>query len=268
MRDFRDAKAMAQTLRAALKAKSISLTHSESLEIIAKTLGFHDWNVLAARIKSEPKPAITVPTKAVPDTSLAGIPTVPMRDIVLFPRMFVPLFVGRDKTKRALERAVAGDKRVFAVTQKRAGDDDPTFEGLYRVGVTASIIHQLPLSDGTLKVLIQALDRAAVTRLIEGEFLAAEIAPVEERRGDEASAAILARTVLDAYQAYANVNLSAPPQALTQLPHIREAGVLADTVAPLLSIGIEQRQALLETGDVIERLEKILELMKTERKTG
>jgi uncharacterized protein len=268
MRDFRDAKAMAQTLRAALKAKSISLTHSESLEIIAKTLGFHDWNVLAARIKSEPRSAIAAPTKAVPESPLAGTPAVPMRDIVLFPQMFIPLFVGRDKTKRALERAWAGDKLVLAVTQKRAGDDNPTQEGLYRVGVTASIIHQLPLSDGTLKVFMQALERAAVTRFIEGDFLAVEIAAVEERRAEGAEASILARSVLDAYQAYANVNLAAPPQALTRLAHIREAGVLADTVAQLLSIGIEQRQALLETVDVIERLEKVLTLMKTDREIG
>src|SRR5467141_3292353 len=111
MRDFRDAKAMAQTLREALKSKSVSLTHSESLELVAKTLGFHDWNVLSARIQSEHQPPATKPTTAIPESTLplalggAGLPTLPLRDIVLFPQMIAPLFVGRDASKRAVERA-------------------------------------------------------------------------------------------------------------------------------------------------------------------
>ena len=102
MRDFRDAKAMAQTLRDTLKARSVSLTHSESLEIVARTLGFHDWNVLAAAIQAS-KPAGTEPSKTPAQSGVGSIfPVVPMRDLVLFPQMVVPLFVGRDKTKRAI----------------------------------------------------------------------------------------------------------------------------------------------------------------------
>jgi uncharacterized protein len=125
MRDFRDAKAMAQTLRDALQAKSLSLTHSESLELVAKVLGFHDWNVLSARIASERQqsvagPATTVAATTVAATTVAatalppilagaGLPAVPVRDFVLFPQMIMPLFVGRDTSKRAVERAMAGD---------------------------------------------------------------------------------------------------------------------------------------------------------------
>ncbi len=131
MGDFRDAKAMAQTLRDELKAKGVCLTHSDNLELVAKVLGFHDWNTLAAKIQSEgqslvAQPGTTVPAAAKPTLpTRAGLPTVPLRDIVLFPNTVVPLFAGRDATIRALGNAMAGDKRILAVTQRRAADDVP-----------------------------------------------------------------------------------------------------------------------------------------------
>lgn len=265
MRDFRDAKAMALTLRQALKAKSVSLTHSESLELIAKTLGFADWNVLAAKIQSERQPPAAVSKKPVPQAfHREGVPAIPLRDIVLFPHMHIPIFVARDGSRRALERALASDKRIFTITQKRANDDQPTADGLYRIGVTATVEHQLTLPNGTLKVFVQAIQRSTALRFLDGEFLAAEIGPLEERHGAGADALALSRRVLEAYQTFAHINLASPPQALWGLPHITEAGVLADTLAQFLPIAIEQRQELLETADVIERLEKILALMKTE----
>ena len=147
MRDFRDAKAMAQTLREGLKPKSVSLTHSESLELVARMLGFHDWNELSAKIQAEiqsriqsesqppiARPATIIPPSAQPLAARADLPVVPMRDIVVLPQMIVPLFVGRDATVRALERAMAEDRRILAVTQRRAGDDLPTPSALYGVG--------------------------------------------------------------------------------------------------------------------------------------
>ena len=125
MRDFRDAKAMAQTLRDALKTKSVSLTHGESLELIARAFGLHDWNVLAARIGA------TQPDDKRPAPSVAAetvMPVVPLRDIVLFPQMIAPIFIGRDKTRLAVAKARANGGRLFAVRQRRAVDDDPTFE--------------------------------------------------------------------------------------------------------------------------------------------
>jgi len=265
MRDFRDAKAMALTLRQALKAKSVLLTHSESLELVAKTLGFADWNVLAAKIQSERQPPAAVSKKLVPQpVDGGGVPTIPLRDIVLFPQMSVPIFVARDGSRRALDHALADDKRIFMITQKRATDDQPTTDGLYGVGVTATVEHQLTLPNGNLKVFVQALQRSTVLRFIEGGFLAAEIAPLDERRDADADAMALSRAVLDAYQTFAHIDLASPPQALWRLPHITEPGALADTLAQFLPITIEQRQELLETADVIARLEKILALMKTE----
>jgi uncharacterized protein len=271
MRDFRDAKAMAQTLRDGLKQKSVSLTHSESLELIAKILGFHDWNVLSARIVSEPdrapfglpagedRPAVLLPAGT-------DLPVVPIRDIVMFPYMIAPLFVGREKTRRALDRAMAADKRIVAVTQRQAGDDDPTQETLYDVGVIASVIDFMALADTSVRIIVKSLERVTLTRCVAGEMLAAKIAPFVEQRGEGAQADALVRKVLDRFQAYLDVNLSSPPYS--RLSHIREPGVLADMIAPLLPIAIAERQELLETGDAVARLEKILALMKNDRRAA
>jgi uncharacterized protein len=271
MRDFRDAKSMAQTLREALKLKSVSLTHSESLELVAKILGFQDWNVLSARIQSEHQPS-SKPIAAAAAATLppipagVAVPTVPMRDLVLFPDMVVPLFVGRDATKRALEHAVAGDKHVLVLTQKRAADDNPAPADLYGVGVIARVLDHETFANGTIRLIVKSLARAAVRHLSEGQFLAGETARIEESRGEEAQAFALMREVLEKFRALRHASFSSPPYA--RLPHIPMPGVLADAIAPLLSVEIARKQDLLETSDVITRLEKILDLMKTERQAA
>ena len=266
MRDFRDAKAMAQTLREALKTKSVSITHSESLELIARSFGLPDWNYLAARIQaSQTAPGSSVAGVVASMPGAAGIPIVPMRDLVVFPQMVAPIFVGRDKTRRAIERAIATDGRILVVTQRRAADDDPALDDLYSVGVMASIIHNTTLLDSTLKLFISGHERSMVVRPVEQEFLAAEAAPLEQTRGHSAEAGVLFRTVLEAYQLWAKVDFSVVPQgpqARMRLPSMDEPGALADAIAPLLPIAIEQKQQLLETADVVVRLEAILELMK------
>jgi ATP-dependent Lon protease len=266
MRDFRDAKAMAQTLREALKAKSVSLTRSESLELVAKSFGLPDWNYLAARIaasQTAPDSSVAGIVASMPAT--AGIPILPMRDLVVFPQMVAPVFVGRDKTKRAIERAAATDGRLLVITQRRAADDDPALDALYSVGVIASVIHSTTLLDGTFKLFISGHERSVVVRPVEQEFLAAEAAPLEQSRGHTAEAVVLFRTVLEAYQKWAKVDFSVlpqGPQAGMRLPSMDEPGALADAIAPLLPVAIEQKQQLLETTDVVVRLAAILELMK------
>ncbi len=270
MRDFRDAKAMAQTLRDALKAKSVSLTHSESLELIAKAFGVSDWNFLAARIQAS-QPTLASSGKGIlpvpPSVSTATtLPILPIRDLVLFPQMVTPIFVGREKTRLAVEKALAADGRVLVVTQRRATDDHPALDALYPVGVTAAIVNCATQVDGTLKLFVSGLERTAIVRPVEAEFLAAEVARIDESRGNTAEAVALSRAVLDAYQIYAKVDFTAlalQPQARIRLPNIGEASLLADSVVQLLSIGIEQKQRILETSDVTARLEGILELMKT-----
>ncbi len=267
MRDFRDAKAMAQTLREALKAKSIALTHSESLELIARTLGFHDWNALAAAIQTS-QPVAAEPAK--PSAALldgnATLPIVPLRDIVVFPQMVVPLFAGRDKTKRAVETALAGDGRILAVTQRRRADDDPGLADLYTVGVTTSVVRRLMLNDGTIKLIVSGLQRVTIVKPVGGEILCAEVAPLQDVRGEPTAELLaLSRIVLEAYQAYANV-----PAARFQA-YLPEPGLLADVIAPLLqmlSIGIDKMQQLLETNDVVKRLEMLLELTQAGRQAA
>jgi uncharacterized protein len=275
MRDFRDAKAMAQTLREVLTAKSVSLTHSESLELVAKVLGFRDWNVLSARIQSErPSPDANLETAIWANHFDAGIvtpagatlPVVPLRDVVLFPQMVAPIFVGRATTRQAVERAVAADRRILAVTQRLATDDNPNRDALYGVGLTASVIDVMPLADGTLRLIVKCHDRVAVGHVTEGPFLAAEIKPIEESRGRDAEAFAMSRTMLERFQAHLNINLTAQPYA--RLLQITEPGMLADAVMPYLSNDIGKRQDLLETTDVITRLEKILALMKTDQQAA
>jgi ATP-dependent Lon protease len=268
MRDFRDAKAMAKTLREALHAKSVVFTNSESQELVARILGFRDWNVLAATIQARQPTATSVSgQRSIP--AATKIPLVPMRDLVLFPHMISRIFVAREKTRQAVEHALAGDRRVLVVAQRHGGDDHPsTLEALYPVGVIANVIDRRTQVDGALKVTVCGLQRSGMVRLTDGRFLAAEFAPVDDERGQSAEAAALSSAVLDAYQIYAEVDFSALPRgsrARFGLPSIGNPGLLADTVAPLLSASIEQKQQLLETCDVVARLQRLIELMRNGR---
>ena len=258
MRDFRDAKAMAQTLRDALQVKSISLTHSESLELVAKTLGFRDWNVLAGAIEAS-QSMLTPPRKS-PIASPGGgilLPVAPMRDVVFFPQTISPIWVGREKTRRVIEAALAGDGRLFIVTQKRMDDDDPDFDALYSVGVTADILHHTTMPNGTLRVKVSCSERAIITKAGGHDFLAAEVEPIRDLHEFDATAFALMREIFDAYQAYTR---TPPPYALHR--YSREPGVFADVVIHLMEVGIGKTQQILETNDVIARLELILAWMK------
>jgi len=266
MRDFRDAKAMAQTLRETLKTKSVSLTHSESLELVATILGFGDWNVLSATIQSEVQPPAN-PGSTIPATvRLAAqnqLPTLPVRDIVVFPHLNVPLFAGRAKTISAVERAMAEDRRILVVTQRRPGDDNPTAADLYGVGLTASVTDLIKLNDGTIKLMVKTLTRATIVRLVEDPFLTAEIAPFDESRGQDEEAIALSRAVLEALFDARNVGQIS--SVCDRFQENKEPGTLADAVAAILGCDIRQKQDLLETGDVVSRLQKIVTLMKTDQ---
>jgi uncharacterized protein len=269
MRDFRDAKAMAQTLREALKAKSVTLTNSESLELIAKILGFHDWNGLSARIQAGPSQTpIMVPANApaVPLPAGADLPLLPVRDIVLFPNIVVPIFVGREKTLRAVDCAMAADRRILTVTQRQAGDNAPSGETLYGVGVVAKVIDVMQARLVDLRIIAKGLERVTLTRVVDGKMLAANVAPFAEQRSEATQEETLARTVLERFQSYLNVTFTLPPYR--GLPHIRDPGVLADAIAPLMPIEIGQRQELLETGNTTMRLRKILALMENDRRNA
>ncbi|MBX2806520.1 MAG: LON peptidase substrate-binding domain-containing protein [Hyphomicrobiales bacterium] len=266
MRDFRDAKVMAQTLREALAARSVSLTHGESLELVAKILGFRDWNTLSARIQSQSAPA-AAPVMSTP--ARLSLPIVPLRDIVLFPDAVSPIFIGRETTKRAVEEAIANDACILAVTQRRATEETLTADALYAVGVTAKVLDLAPLGDGSMRGIIRCLKRAAITHFSVSEFLLAEIDGIEETRENDSEAFKLARTVLDRLETFLNIDFSVGQAPYARLPRITHLPrTFADAVAPLLPIGIGQRQELLETPDVVSRLEKILAIVASDRQAA
>jgi ATP-dependent Lon protease len=265
MRDYRDAKAMAQTLRQALKERSVSLTHSESLELISKVLGFADWNVLSARIQAAPSPTGGMPGQV----PALRMPAMPLRDLVLFPQMTTPIYAARVKSVEAIERAMNGDKQVFFVTQLRVADDDPKSADLHQLGVIGSLLQVLKMPDGSIKLMVQGLRRARATQFdADGSCLIAELLPVQEEGAAEAEVAELVREVLQRFEAYANVTLSSPPQALIYLSGLREPGRVADAIAQHLSVSIEQRQELLQTVNVVLRLRRILALLDAKRKAA
>jgi ATP-dependent Lon protease len=267
MRDFRNAKAMAKTLREALAGRSFEISHSESLELIARILGCKNWQTLASAIAATPASfAVEEPSSAM--TSTISMPVVPMRDIVVLPEMALPLFVGRAKTLRAIERAMTGDQRLLLVTQKREADDTPTIDDLHEVGVVAVILKTMRLPDGNMKVMVQAERRARLTRLIDGEMLEAEIETIQEPHPDEAGQA-LAQQALEHLGRFTNHDPAAPPIGMAHLPRmVGRPGLFADLITPLVATRLDQAQGLLETADPIERLKTLLALMNEEQKAA
>ncbi|MBI1406876.1 MAG: endopeptidase La [Caulobacter sp.] len=198
-------------------------------------------------------------------SELRTLPVLPLRDIVVFPHMVVPLFVGREKSVRALEEVMRGDKQILLATQKNSADDDPSTDAIYDVGVVATVLQLLKLPDGTVKVLVEGKQRAAVTRFIGNEdFYEAEAAFLEEDDGEAHEAEALSRAVAEQFEAYVKLNKKIPPEALASIPHIAEPGKLADSIAAHLSVKIGDKQALLELFNVVKRLEKVFALMEGE----
>jgi ATP-dependent Lon protease len=190
---------------------------------------------------------------------------LPLRDIVVFPHMVVPLFVGREKSVRALEEVMRGDKQILLATQKNSADDDPAADAIYDVGVVATVLQLLKLPDGTVKVLVEGKQRAAVTRFVGSEdFYEAEAAILDEDDGEEHEAEALSRAVAEQFEAYVKLNKKIPPEALASIPHITEPGKLADSIAAHLSVKIGDKQQLLELFNVVKRLEKVFSLMEGE----
>src|SRR5437867_10482730 len=192
-------------------------------------------------------------------------PVLPLRDIVVFPHMVVPLFVGREKSVHALEEVMKSDKQILLVTQKDRDEDDPAPEDIFDVGVLASVLQLLKLPDGTVKVLVEGKSRAAVLRFTPREqFKQADIAAIEEEGGEAHEAEALSRAVIEQFENYVKLNKKVPPEALAAIPQITEPGKLADNIAAHLAVKIQDRQQLLEIFNVVKRLEKVFALMEGE----
>ena len=198
-------------------------------------------------------------------TKGALFPVLPLRDIVVFPHMIVPLFVGREKSVRALEDVMQEDKQILLLTQKDAAQDDPAPEDLYTVGTIGTILQLLKLPDGTVKVLVEGGERASIADFTDNEefFQAfAEVLPEEEV--DEKESEALARSVVTQFEQYIKLNRKIPPEVLVSINQIEEPSKLADTVASHLSLKIPEKQELLEAETVHARLEKIYSFMEGE----
>ena len=192
-------------------------------------------------------------------------PVLPLRDIVVFPHMIVPLFVGREKSVRALEEVMSDEKQILLLTQKNKDDDDPNADGLHRIGTLATVLQLLKLPDQTVRVLVEGKGRARVTGFIpRTDFFQATVERIPDGQSDAKETEALIRTVKTNFEQYIKLNKKVPAETLASVAQIEDAAKLADTVASHLSVKIADRQALLETLDTVERLEKVLSLIESE----
>ena len=193
------------------------------------------------------------------------LPVLPLRDIVVFPHMVVPLFVGREKSVKALDEIMKGEKQILLATQKNSVDDDPSPDAIYPIGVLATVLQLLKLPDGTVKVLVEGMGRARLTRFTDREeYFEAEAVEIEDEPGDASQTEAMLRAVVEQFENYVKLNKKVPPEALSSIPQITDASKLADSVAAHLSVKIADKQGLLETFDVPKRLEKVYGLMEGE----
>ncbi|THD82944.1 endopeptidase La [Aliigemmobacter aestuarii] len=192
-------------------------------------------------------------------------PVLPLRDIVVFPHMIVPLFVGREKSVRALEEVMADDRQILLSSQIDPSADEPTADGIYRVGVLANVLQLLKLPDGTVKVLVEGKTRVKITEFLPNEsHFEARASALEETPGDPAAVAALVRAVAEEFERYAKIKKNIPEEALAAVSDTREPARLADLVSGHLGIQVGQKQELLETLDVGDRLEKVYGHMQGE----
>src|SRR5438876_109768 len=192
-------------------------------------------------------------------------PVLPLRDIVVFPHMIAPLFVGRKKSILALEEVMRSDTFILLATQKNVSDDEPATEAIYEVGTLASVLQLLKLPDGTVKVLVEGAQRAKVVKYTDrGEYYEAEAVALGDTMGECVEAKALARSVTNEFESYVKLNKRMPPEVIGIVQQIEDYAELADTVASHLALKIPDRQAILETTAVTERLEKVLGLIDSE----
>ncbi len=192
-------------------------------------------------------------------------PVLPLRDIVVFPHMIVPLFVGREKSVRALEDVMKDDKQILLVAQKNSAQDDPTADDIYSVGTVGTVLQLLKLPDGTVKVLVEGGQRASITKFAENEdFFQAYADLIEEKTGEQQELEALSRAVVSQFEQYIKLNKKIPPEVLVSINQIEDFGKLSDTVASHLALKISEKQQLLECATVSERLERVYAFMEGE----
>jgi len=193
------------------------------------------------------------------------LPLLPLRDVVVYPHMVIPLFVGREKSIEALEAAMTGEKQILLLAQKNPADDDPGEEALYRVGTVATVLQLLKLPDGTVKVLVEGEQRGAVERFTEVEgHIRAEVSLIDETDAAERESEVFVRTLLSQFEQYVQLGKKVPAEVLSSLNSIEEPGRLVDTMAAHMALKIEQKQEILEIVDLSTRVEHVLAMLDAE----
>jgi ATP-dependent Lon protease len=207
---------------------------------------------------SESKPADTPVTAT-------DVPILPLRDVVVYPHMVIPLFVGREKSIHALDKAMQSGKQILLVAQKQADVDEPDVDDLYELGTLATILQLLKLPDGTVKVLVEGGERAHIDQVVVGEYFAADVSlRAESEAYDEREVEVLSRSVISQFEQYVKLNKKVPPEILTSLAGIEQPGRLADTIAAHMSLKLSEKQKVLEIHDVRKRLEHVMTLIDGE----
>ncbi|MEJ2668700.1 MAG: endopeptidase La [Gammaproteobacteria bacterium] len=193
------------------------------------------------------------------------LPLLPLRDVVVYPYMVIPLFVGREKSIQALDAAMSGDKRIMLVSQKNASEDAPDLEDIYDVGTVATILQLLKLPDGTVKVLVEGNERARVDHFVEHEhYLASHVVVMQGDPLSDRELEVLTRSLLAQFEQYVKLSKKVPPEVLSSVSSIEEPGRLGDTVAAHLALKLEEKQKILEMVDLQERLEYLMVMMEAE----
>ena len=192
-------------------------------------------------------------------------PLLPLRDVVVFPQLVIPLFVGRDKSIKAIEKANNGDKQILLVAQKSANKDDPDVKDLFEIGTLATILQMLKLPDGTVKVLVEGIERIQLTKFFDsGDFWSAESKIIKSKETKDKKSIALMRTLFSQFDQYVKLNKKIPPELLTTLSSIEEPGRMADSIAANLNLKLADKQKLLECINVRERLDILLSLLEGE----
>jgi ATP-dependent Lon protease len=202
------------------------------------------------------------------ETSGWTVPVLPLRDVVVYPHMVMPLFVGREKSILALDQAMRTGKQILLLAQRQADVDDPGIQDLYRIGTVAQILQMLKLPDGTVKVLVEGVERATVEKIAGSTYFHAEIASLKDvEQYDEREMDVLTRSVIAQFEQYVKLNRKVPPEMLTALAGIEQPGRLADSVAAQMTLKLDAKQKVLEIPDVRKRLEHIMALIEGEMDT-
>ena len=199
------------------------------------------------------------------DEQLITIPVLPLRDVVVYPHMVIPLFVGRDKSIQALESAMEKDKEILLVAQKSAAEDDPNPEDVYEIGTVSTILQLLKLPDGTVKVLVEGVKRARIVHFVANEeFFTAQTVAMDEEEADEREGEVLVRSLVTQFDQYVKLNKKVPPEILTSLSSIDDPSRLVDTIAAHMSLKIDEKQKILEIENLRERFEHMMAMMESE----